>query len=321
MSKYLNFIKKVIGGGKKLSSTYGISKYWFYWDYAQCFLKYGCLIDQYTKGHFHMMNKVTRKRAMTQRRLEYLIDNYNDPNYIHILKNKNEFNAFFKEFIERDWLYTKNMDKKTFFDFCNSKEELFIKPLDEQEGHGINKLKLGDVDLATIYEDLKSKNAIVESIIRQNHQMILGNKSVNSARILTVVDKSNKAHVLRAGLRVGVGDSIVDNYTAGGVLYEIDIKTGIIDHKGIQGENYDIIYHPGTDICMLGFQLPNWNKAIEAVTKAAEKIPQCRFVGWDMAFTQEGVELIEGNHNPGLFTLESLGTPGAFADTMNILNS
>lgn len=321
MSKYLNFIKKVIGGGKKLSSTYGISKYWFYWDYAQCFLKYGCLIDQYTKGHFHMMNKVTRKRAMTQRRLEYLIDNYNDPNYIHILKNKNEFNAFFKEFIERDWLYTKNMDKKTFFDFCNSKEELFIKPLDEQEGHGINKLKLGDVDLATIYEDLKSKNAIVESIIRQNHQMILGNKSVNSARILTVVDKSNKAHVLRAGLRVGVGDSIVDNYTAGGVLYEIDIKTGIIDHKGIQGENYNIIYHPGTDICMLGFQLPNWNKAIEAVTKAAEKIPQCRFVGWDVAFTQEGVELIEGNHNPGLFTLESLGTPGAFADTMNILNS
>lgn len=321
MSKYLNFIKKVIGGGKKLSSTYGISKYWFYWDYAQCFLKYGCLIDQYTKGHFHMMNKVTRKRAMTQRRLEYLIDNYNDPNYIHILKNKNEFNAFFKEFIERDWLYTKNLDKKTFFDFCNSKEELFIKPLDEQEGHGINKLKLGDVDLATIYEDLKSKNAIVESIIRQNHQMILGNKSVNSARILTVVDKSNKAHVLRAGLRVGVGDSIVDNYTAGGVLYEIDIKTGIIDHKGIQGENYNIIYHPGTDICMLGFQLPNWNKAIEAVTKAAEKIPQCRFVGWDVAFTQEGVELIEGNHNPGLFTLESLGTPGAFADTMNILNS
>ena len=321
MSKYLNFIKKVIGGGKKLSSTYGISKYWFYWDYAKCFLKYGCLIDQYTKGHFHMMNKVTRKRAITQRKLEYLIDNYNDPNYIHILKNKNEFNAFFKEFIERDWLYTKNMDKKTFFDFCNSKEELFIKPLDEQEGHGINKLKIGDVDLATIYEDLKSKNAIVESIIRQNHQMILGNKSVNSARILTVVDKSNKAHVLRAGLRVGVGDSIVDNYTAGGVLYEIDIKTGIIDHKGIQGENYDIIYHPGTDICMLGFQLPNWNKAIEAVTKAAEKIPQCRFVGWDVAFTQEGVELIEGNHNPGLFTLESLGTPGAFADTMNILNS
>ena len=72
---------------------------------------------------------------------------------------------------------------------------------------------------------------------------------------------------------------------------------------------------------MLGFQIPNWNKAIETVIKAAEKIPQCRFIGWDVAFTDKGVELIEGNHNPGLFTLESLGTPGAYADIMAILNS
>ena len=105
------------------------------------------------------------------------------------------------------------------------------------------------------------------------------------------------------------------------MLYEIDIKTGIVDHKGIQGENYDVIYHPGTDKCMLGFRLPNWNKAIKMVRMAAEKIPQCRFVGWDVAFTENGVELIEGNHNPGLFTLESLGTPGAFVEIMTIINS
>lgn len=321
MHRYLNFIKKIIGGSEKLSSTYGISKYWFYWDYAICFIKYGCLIDQYTKGHFFMMNKVTRRRAITQRKLEYLIKKYNDYNYIHLLKNKNEFNAFFKDYIERDWLYTKNMDKDAFLEFCNSNEQLFLKPLDEQEGHGINILKTNSADLMTVYEDLKCKNILVESIIRQNHLMTLGNKSVNSARILTVIDKSKKAHVLRAGLRAGVGDSIVDNYSAGGVLYEIDIKTGIIDHKGIQGDNYDIIYHPGTDKCMLGFQIPNWNKAIETVIKAAEKIPQCRFIGWDVAFTEKGVELIEGNHNPGLFTLESLGTPGAYADIMAILNS
>lgn len=321
MSKYLNFIKKVIGGGKKLSSTYGISKYWFYWDYAKCFFKYGCLIDQYTKGHFYKMNKVTRRRAITQRKLEYLIKNYNDPNYIHILKNKNEFNAFFKEFIERTWLYSKSMDKKTFLEFCDSNEDIFIKPLDEQEGHGIKKLKTNCINPTIVYDDLTCKKTIIESVIHQNPLMNLGNKSVNSARILTVIDKKNKAHVLRAGLRAGVGDSIVDNYTAGGVLYEIDIETGIIDHKGIQGDNYDIIYHPGTDICMLGFQMPNWDKAINTVIRAAEKIPQCRFVGWDVAFTQNGAELIEGNHNPGLFTLESLGTPGAYADIMKILNS
>ena len=72
---------------------------------------------------------------------------------------------------------------------------------------------------------------------------------------------------------------------------------------------------------MVGYRLPNWDIAIEAVTKAAEKIPQCKFIGWDVAFTQKGVELIEGNHNPGIFTLESLGTPGAYADVVKFLKS
>ena len=180
------------------------------------FIRYGCLIDQYTRGHFCLMNRVTRRRAITQRKLEYLIKNYNDPNYIHLLKNKNEFNTFFNEYVERDWLYAKNMDKESFLNFCDSRKELFLKPLDDQEGHGIKLLKTDCVDLMAVYEDLKCKNILIESIINQHPLMMLGNKSINSARILTVIDNSNKAHVLRAGLRAGVGDSIVDNYSAGG---------------------------------------------------------------------------------------------------------
>jgi hypothetical protein len=72
---------------------------------------------------------------------------------------------------------------------------------------------------------------------------------------------------------------------------------------------------------MLGFKLPNWHIAIDSVIKAAEKLPQCRFIGWDVAITTKGIELIEGNHNPGIFTMESLGTPGAYADVMKIFNS
>lgn len=72
---------------------------------------------------------------------------------------------------------------------------------------------------------------------------------------------------------------------------------------------------------MLGFQIPNWEHAINVVKTAAEKIPQCRFIGWDVAFTEKGVELIEGNHNPGIFTLESTGSPGAYFDVIRALNA
>ena len=267
------------------------------------------------------MTEVIRRNAFTQRRLEKVIGLYNDSNYIHLLKNKNEFNAKFKDYVKRDWLYSKDMTKEALVRLFESHDELFVKPLDDQEGHGVHKVKTRDVSCDELYDDLKSKNVVIETVIKQHEKLCLGNSSVNSARVLTVVDTKGKAHVVRAGLRAGVGDSVVDNYSAGGVLYEIDVETGIIDHKGIQGNNYDVIYHPGTELCMLGYSMPNWKEAMVAVKKAAELIPQCRFVGWDVAFTPDGIELIEGNHNPGLFTMESLGTPAAYADTMRILKS
>lgn len=213
------------------------------------------------------------------------------------------------------------MNKDSFKKLIESNHELFIKPLSLQEGEGIRKVRVHEENVNQLYEELASGSFLIETVIKQHPAMYFNNTSVNSARILTVLDKSGKAHVIRAGLRVGVGDSVVDNYSAGGVLYEIDLSTGIIDHKGIKGGNYNLIYHPGSNKCLLGFQIPNWKLAINVVKTAAEKIPQCRFIGWDVAFTEKGVELIEGNHNPGIFTLESTGSPGAYFDVIRALNA
>lgn len=321
MNRYLEYFKKIKRQLRHLSSAENINICWLCVDYIMCFVKYGCLIDQYTKGHFYVWSRCMRNRAFTQRRLDEVIHLANNNQYVHILQNKNEFNSFFSEYVERDWLYSKDMNRESFYKMFNSNECLFVKPLDSQEGEGIRKIKTKDIESGALYDELKIGNYIIESIIRQHEKMFLGNQSVNTVRVLTVLDDEGHAHIVRAGLRAGVGGAVVDNFSAGGVLYEVDPVTGLVDHKGIQGDNYDVIYHPGTDICMLGFQLPHWDKAVSAVTKAAEKIPQCRFIGWDVAFTNNGVELIEGNHNPGLFTLESIGTPGAYAEVMNILKS
>ena len=319
MNRYIEYLKKIQSKLRHLSSAENINICWLYVDYIMCLVKYGCLIDQYTKGYFYTWSRCIRKRAFTQRRLDKIISIANKTSYIHILQNKNEFNSFFSEFVEREWLYSKDMNRDSFKRLFNSNDFLFVKPLDSQEGEGIRKIKTSEVDVDALYNELKMGNYIIESIITQHKKMFLGNKSVNTVRVLTVLDNEGHAHIVRAGLRAGVGGAIVDNFSAGGVLYEVDPVTGLVDHKGIQGKNRDVIYHPGTDICMLGFQIPYWDKAIQAVTKAAEKIPQCRFIGWDVAVTNNGVELIEGNHNPGLFTLESIGTPGAYAEVMNIL--
>lgn len=321
INKYMNYAGKVDSLTKPIAKEEDVSRVYLYFNYAWCLLRYGCLVNQYYGGRFYKMPEIVKRKSFTQRRVSRIINTYNDSNYIHILLNKNEFNGFYKEFVHRKWLYSKDMNYDGFRELFDGCAELFVKPLDDQEGNGVHKISTKEEAAEELYKELADKNVVIEESIVQHPDMIFGNASVNSVRLLTVVDTKGKAHLVRAGLRVGVGEAVVDNFTAGGVLYEIDIESGRIDHKGIQGNNYDIIFHPGTEICMLGYELPYWKTAVDSVVKAAEMLPQCRFIGWDVAFTPEGIELIEGNHNPGIFTLESLGSPGAYAEVKRILNS
>ena len=48
-----------------------------------------------------------------------------------------------------------------------------------------------------------------------------------------------------------------------------------------------------------GFQFPDWEAAMDMVRQAAEMIPELGYLGWDIAFTEEGPILVEGNEFPG----------------------
>lgn len=58
-----------------------------------------------------------------------------------------------------------------------------------------------------------------------------------------------------------------------------------------------IAFQPGTDLLMVGFKLPNYDILVRTVKEAAEKIPQVRYIGWDIAITENGVDFIEANHD------------------------
>ena len=48
-------------------------------------------------------------------------------------------------------------------------------------------------------------------------------------------------------------------------------------------------------------------------------IPECRFIGWDVAITADGVQLIEGNHNPGNVGIEYFGETGWYGKLKNLI--
>ena len=161
---------------------------------------------------------------------------------------------------------------------------------------------------------------LLEEVIIQHPQMIFGNKSVNTIRAYTVYDDNKKtAYVFKTTLRVGVGDSIVDNSHSGGCAYEVDINTGLIDSPNWSHSHVDEYIHPGTNICMLGRPIPHWRKVLGLCVEAANKISSVRFIGWDVAIMKNGPILIEGNHNPDLDMIEFVGHIGYYNVIMNHL--
>ena len=78
--------------------------------------------------------------------------------------------------------------------------------------------------------------------------------------------------------------------------------------------------HPGTDIFMLGQLIPYWEEVKNLCCKAANKINQVRYIGWDVAIKEDGPILIEGNHDPDLDLVEFVGQYGYYKQIMKHLN-
>ena len=271
-----------------------------YFDYLGAFVIHGCLIDQYVNGRFYTFKNYYRNRIITQRRLEKIIATANSPEGIHLLENKAHFNRHFSKWVRRGWLHSESMSFKELAILCSGCKYLFVKPLDSYEGKGIRRIEspTKENEIKDLYDKLVKGRFIIEQELVQHSDMIFGNKSVNTLRINTLLDRSGNVHFFKPVLRAGIGDAYVDNYNAGGVEYAVDLKSGIITMPGYcQGEQ-NIIFHPGTTIKMAGYQLPLWKDVLLNVSEAAKSIPECRYVGWDVAITPYGIELIEGNNNP-----------------------
>lgn len=283
-------------------------------DCLLCNLKYGCSPRHYLYGGFYKLRSFERKNTFTKKRIRKVRDKYNDKKFEHVLSNKVEFNQRFSSYISRSWLYCKSSNLVEIKHFIEVTNNVIVKPLNLSKGKGIHILNK-DTDVSV----LVGKDVILEEFISQRQEMCFGNNSVNTLRVVTIMDSKGVVHVIKAGLRCGIGDAVVDNISSGGVAYPINIEYGFIEGPGGNDTlGYNILYHPGTDIKMIGREIPFWEETISVVKKAAKLIPQVRFVGWDVAITNNGPELIEGNEGAGASIVEFMGLKkGLFKQMMS----
>lgn len=290
---------------KKLSFDTGLPYISLLCDYISSYILHGCSINQYSSGKFYLYRGGVRRRIVTFKRSIKIWELFNEKRSIHYFENKTDFNKTFADYVVRDWIPSCESVENVRA-FVERHESFILKPIDSLQGQGVRLVTSENLDVPSFLNEV-GKNMLLEEVIEQHPEMGFGNKSVNTIRVFTILDKNGDVRVLKAVCRAGKGDCVIDNFCAGGCLYPIDIETGIIEEKGVDMYGNKYLYHPGTDICMLGYKIPNWEKVIETVTEAAKVVPQCRYIGWDVAILNDGVELIEGNHNPDHDLLEFVG--------------
>jgi glutathione synthase/RimK-type ligase-like ATP-grasp enzyme len=123
-----------------------------------------------------------------------------------------------------------------------------------------------------------------------------------TVRIVTMLDEGGSPEVVSATFRCASDPAAhVDNMKAGGLIAPVDLDSGAL---GIACRGYgggDHFVHPVTGAVIAGRTLPHWAAATALARRAhGEAFSDYGLVGWDVALTQAGALLIEGNGKPGV---------------------
>lgn len=88
-----------------------------------------------------------------------------------------------------------------------------------------------------------------------------------------------------------------DTFGDGGLLVDVDLSTGTLGTVvGVpKGRRVVMNSHPDTKEQISGLVLPYFHEACDLTLSAMDVWPNARFVGWDVAVTNRGPVLIEGN--------------------------
>lgn len=288
----------------KISEESGKAKFLILCDMIWCAFRYGVGYLEYRVFGWVYIKGSKRKTFMKMQDNLNVYKALNNKEYLPLFEDKLKFNERFKNYIGRSFLDLRKASFSDFKSFCSTQNVIFAKELDGFGGIGAKKIKLSDYNnegkLKILFDELnKEKLYVIEECVTQCDKLNeLCKSSINTIRMTTVVS-NGKPYLMYSLIRMGDGTKPVDNISSGGMYAPVD-ENGVLFKPAFcdkTGELYEI--HPYTKTKIVGFKIPDYDKCVSLVKKAALEEPNVGYVGWDVAISDKGPLLIEGNPLPG----------------------
>ena len=135
---------------------------------------------------------------------------------------------------------------------------------------------------------------IAEELVVQHPEMAkLHPQSLNTVRLATV-RYPDRIDVLHSFMRIGCGNCSIDNNGDHMLVASVDFRTGCVT-AACDPQGRFVTVHPDTGIDLIGFRIPYWEEAIAFAKELAGVVPEELVVGWDVAITDNGPVMIEGD--------------------------
>ncbi len=197
--------------------------------------------------------------------------------------------------------------------------DLFAKPLKGRGGRGCERWlhqsdgsylgqdgeRLSAAELLRHFMDRsKLSPMLVQEALRPHAD--LRDLSVNvltSCRMMTVKDEAGRFEATHAVFKSSTKEeAIVDNFHKGGIVSRVEMTSGALGPASDAGVGRPCIWyeaHPLTGARIGGRILPQWRETVALVEQAHAAFPDRIVVGWDVAITERGPMIIEGNVQSG----------------------
>lgn len=192
------------------------------------------------------------------------------------------------------------------------KKDLFLKPSSGHKGKGIERWDYdnttsswsfdGDVlcedELRAHIKCLSSNQSYIVQYAQKNNSSIaqLSPGGLITFRVTTIYGNQDEPIVIGAFMTCPTNDAVTNHEVYGGMLARIDLQTACV------GPGFSEVpkmlrhdQHPATGAQVTGIRLNCLDEVLTLAKQTHAHFPGVFSVGWDIAFTETGVQLLEGN--------------------------
>ncbi len=266
-------------------------------------VRHNCSLLDYFYFRFYEISEVEKSTYAGAGYMYEFQKKMNPPESRSILHDKRIFLVRYAPFIKHNHVTLSQLEKDSSlasYILSNPAKRVVLKDAEGQCGRGIKVSSVHGLNGEILLDQLrKSGNNLVEEYIVQHSDLQrLAPNGLNTVRIVTQLLAKGEVEIVTARLRMTV-DANVDNLAAGNIAAPIDVVSGKVCGPGVFSDitKSTESRHPRSGVAIVGFQVPYWKQTLEMTREAARSHRDNRSIGWDIAITDIGPELLEGNHD------------------------